>query len=141
MAFCTKCGTQFEAGTAFCGNCGTAVAAAATLGMKSPDSQPSGREVPVSNASALSTTIATPKKHVLPSTSQPSPMTPLKTMAERVAQSVFMFAIGVPIMFIVFIAINWAVEGSLIIAIPRGWQLRLSILIAAFSACKTMFDD
>lgn len=27
MAFCTKCGAQFEAGTAFCGNCGTAVAA------------------------------------------------------------------------------------------------------------------
>jgi len=33
------------------------------------------------------------------------------------------------------------VEGSLIIAIPHGWQLRLSILIAAFFAGKTMFDD
>ena len=31
MAFCTKCGTRFEAGTSFCGNCGAAVAAAATL--------------------------------------------------------------------------------------------------------------
>ena len=30
MAFCTKCGTQFEAGTTFCGNCGTTVAAGAT---------------------------------------------------------------------------------------------------------------
>lgn len=34
MAFCTKCGTQFEAGTAFCGNCGAAVAAP---GMKAPN--------------------------------------------------------------------------------------------------------
>jgi hypothetical protein len=34
MAFCTKCGAQFEAGTAFCGNCGTAVAVA-------PATQPS----------------------------------------------------------------------------------------------------
>jgi hypothetical protein len=36
MAFCKKCGTQFEAGIAFCGNCGSSIAAAATLGMKSP---------------------------------------------------------------------------------------------------------
>lgn len=31
MSFCTKCGTQFETGTAFCGNCGTAFAATATI--------------------------------------------------------------------------------------------------------------
>lgn len=31
MAFCTKCGTQYEAGTAFCGDCGTAFAATATI--------------------------------------------------------------------------------------------------------------
>jgi len=36
MAFCKKCGTQFEAEGAFCGNCGTPVAAGATSGMKSP---------------------------------------------------------------------------------------------------------
>lgn len=141
MAFCTKCGMPFEAGTAFCGNCGAEVATAATPGTKSPDGQSSGREVPVSDAPALSTTTASPKKHALPNTSQPSPKAPLKTMWERVAQSVLMFAIGMPVMFIVCIAVNWAVEGSLIIAIPHGWQLRLSILIAAFYAGKTMFDD
>jgi hypothetical protein len=31
MAFCTKCGTQYEAGTAFCGDCGTPVAATSTI--------------------------------------------------------------------------------------------------------------
>jgi hypothetical protein len=31
MAFCTKCGTQYEAGTAFCGDCGTSVATTATV--------------------------------------------------------------------------------------------------------------
>lgn len=31
MAFCTKCGTQYEAGTAFCGDCGASVAATATV--------------------------------------------------------------------------------------------------------------
>lgn len=141
MAFCTKCGTQFEAGTAFCGNCGTAVAIAAIPGTTSLDGQSSGREVPVSDTPALSTTTAARQKPALPNTSLPSPKAPLKTMGERVAQSVLMFAIGVPIMFIVCIAINWAVEGSLIIAIPHGWQLRLSILIAAFYAGKTMLDD
>jgi len=36
MAFCKKCGTQFEAGIVFCGNCGAAVAAIATPDMKAP---------------------------------------------------------------------------------------------------------
>lgn len=31
MAFCTKCGTQLEVGTAFCGDCGTPVAATAAI--------------------------------------------------------------------------------------------------------------
>jgi hypothetical protein len=139
MAFCTKCGTQFETGTAFCGDCGSSVAAAATLGMKSPSSQPSGREV--SSALTLSTIAPASNDHVLPNASQPSPRAQPKTMGERVALSVLMFIVGVPIMFVVFIAVDWAVEGSLIIAIPHGWQLRLSILIAAFFAGKTMFDD
>lgn len=39
MAFCTKCGTQFEAGTAFCGNCGAAVAAKPTPDKKSGGNQ------------------------------------------------------------------------------------------------------
>lgn len=141
MAFCTKCGTQFEAGTAFCSNCGTSVAAAATLGVKSPDSQPSGREIPVSDASALSTIAPAPQKHVLLNTSQPSPKAQRKPMGERVALSVLMFIIGVPIMFIVFIAINWAVHGSLTIEMPHGFQLRLSILVAVFFAAMTLFDD
>lgn len=37
MAFCTKCGTQLDAGTAFCGNCGAAAAAIATPGMSAPN--------------------------------------------------------------------------------------------------------
>jgi hypothetical protein len=31
MAFCTKCGTPFEAETTFCGNCGSSVAAAPAI--------------------------------------------------------------------------------------------------------------
>jgi hypothetical protein len=47
MPFCKKCGTQFEAETAFCGNCGNAVGVTATPGMKAPSIPP--RE-PVSDA-------------------------------------------------------------------------------------------
>ncbi|MGD0942413.1 MAG: zinc-ribbon domain-containing protein [Terracidiphilus sp.] len=39
MAFCTKCGTQFETGAAFCGNCGAAIAANAVPNMESGGSQ------------------------------------------------------------------------------------------------------
>jgi hypothetical protein len=46
MAFCTKCGTRLEAGTAFCGNCGSSVAVAATPGTKSPASQHLDSETP-----------------------------------------------------------------------------------------------
>jgi hypothetical protein len=77
----------------------------------------------------------------MPHTLQPSPKAQSKTMGERVAMSVFMFIIGVPLMFIVCIAVNWAVEGSLIIEIPHGIEFRLSILIAAGFAFKTLFDD
>jgi len=53
MVFCSKCGTQFEAGKAFCGNCGAAVAAGATPDMKTPSND-----------------------HELPLTMQPSPKAP-----------------------------------------------------------------
>ena len=46
MAFCTKCGTRLEAGTAFCGNCGSSVAVAATPDTKSPASQHLDSETP-----------------------------------------------------------------------------------------------
>jgi hypothetical protein len=55
MAFCTKCGTRFEAGTAFCGNCGSSVAVAATPGTKSPAIQHLGCEVAAPVAPAKST--------------------------------------------------------------------------------------
>jgi hypothetical protein len=55
MAFCTRCGTQFEAGTFFCGDCGSSVAAAATLVMKSPAIQHLGWEAPAPVALAKST--------------------------------------------------------------------------------------
>lgn len=141
MPFCTKCGTRFEAGTAFCGNCGNAVAATATPDMESPVNQQSSREVPVSDAPAPSTFAAASKNHILPKTLPPSPKAPPKTMGERVALSLLMFILGVPIMFIVFIAINWAVDGSLTIEIPHGIQLRLSIFIPALFAVTTIFHD
>lgn len=53
MAFCTKCGTQFEAGTAFCCNCGAALAAIATPLMKAPNIP---QQEPVSGASEKKTT-------------------------------------------------------------------------------------
>lgn len=54
MAFCTKCGTQFEVGTAFCGNCGAAVAATATAtqDMKAPDIP---QQEPASGSSEMKT--------------------------------------------------------------------------------------
>lgn len=36
MAFCTKCGTQLDAGAAFCGHCGAAIAAATSPAATSP---------------------------------------------------------------------------------------------------------
>jgi len=141
MAFCTKCGTRFEAGAAFCGNCGATLAATAKPGMESPSNQQSGREVSVSDAAAQSAFAAAPKNHVLPSTLPPSPKASPKTMGERVALSVLMFILGVPIMFLVFIAVHWAVEGNLVIEIPHGLQLRLSFLTAAFFAVTTFFHD
>ena len=114
MATCPKCQCSVSPANHFCTACGATIA---------------------------STVAAEPKDHQLPHTLQPPPKAQPKTMGERVALSVFMFIIGVPIMFIGFIACNWAVDGSLIIEIPHGIQFRLSILIAAGFAFKTLFDD
>lgn len=43
MAFCTKCGNQFEVGAAFCGHCGTGVAATAIVQPSLSMAAPQGR--------------------------------------------------------------------------------------------------
>ena len=53
MAFCTKCGTQFEAGTAFCGNCGATVTATGTLDAKAPNIP---QQEPASGSPGIKTT-------------------------------------------------------------------------------------
>lgn len=102
---------------------------------------PSDRFCPDCGASIASTFAAAPKNHDLPRTLQPSPKAQPTKMGERVALSVLMFILGVPIMFLVFIAVHWAVEGNLVIEIPHGLQLRLSFLTAAFFAVTTLFHD
>jgi len=114
MAICPKCQCSVSPANHFCTGCGATIASAVA---------------------------AAPKDHHLPHTLQPPPKAQPTTMGERVARSVCMFIIGLPIMFLVFIAINWAVDGSLIFEIPHGIHLRLTILIAAGFAFKTLFDD
>jgi hypothetical protein len=141
MAFCTKCGTRFEAGTAFCGNCGTAVAATATPDMESPGSQQSGREIPVSDAPALGTFAATSKDHQPPRAVQPPPKAQPTKMGAKIAEFVFMCIIAVPFMFIFHIAWNWVRTGSLLIEMAHGFELRLLISIGVFVAfIKTIGD-
>jgi hypothetical protein len=114
MATCPKCQSSVSPADRFCPDCGASIA---------------------------STFAAVPKKHDLPHTLQPSPKAQPSKMGERVALSVLMFIIALPVFFILDISWHWIDTGNLIIAIPYGFELRGCIFLAVLAAIYALIDD